>query len=62
MTSTDVFINNEWRSGADGEFDVVDPATAAPIRAVSNGGTADAIAAADAASAALVSWRAVAPR
>jgi succinate-semialdehyde dehydrogenase/glutarate-semialdehyde dehydrogenase len=62
MTSTDVFINNEWRSGADGEFDVVDPATAAPIRAVSNGGTADATAAVDAAAAALVSWRAVAPR
>jgi succinate-semialdehyde dehydrogenase/glutarate-semialdehyde dehydrogenase len=62
MSATDVFINNEWRAGADGEFDVVDPATAEPIRSVSNGGVADATAAVDAAAAALASWRRVAPR
>jgi succinate-semialdehyde dehydrogenase/glutarate-semialdehyde dehydrogenase len=62
MSATDVFINNEWRAGADGEFDVVDPATAEPIRRVSNGGVADATAAVDAAAAALASWRRVAPR
>ncbi|MET0929839.1 MAG: NAD-dependent succinate-semialdehyde dehydrogenase [Aeromicrobium sp.] len=60
--TADLFINNEWLPGADGEFDVVDPATAEPIRAVSNGGVADATAAVDAAAAALPSWRAVAPR
>ncbi|MCW2790218.1 MAG: NAD-dependent succinate-semialdehyde dehydrogenase [Aeromicrobium sp.] len=58
----DVLINNEWLPGADGEFDVVDPATAEPIRAVSNGGVADATAAVDAAAAALPLWRRVAPR
>ncbi|AWB90887.1 NAD-dependent succinate-semialdehyde dehydrogenase [Aeromicrobium chenweiae] len=62
MTVTDVFINNEWLPGADGEFDVVDPATGEPIRAVSNGGVQDATAAVDAAAAALISWRKVAPR
>ncbi|MCD9199526.1 NAD-dependent succinate-semialdehyde dehydrogenase [Aeromicrobium wangtongii] len=60
--TADVFINNQWLPGADGEFDVVDPATGETIRPVSNGGPADATAAVDAAAAALVSWRKVAPR
>ncbi|MCL3817277.1 NAD-dependent succinate-semialdehyde dehydrogenase [Aeromicrobium wangtongii] len=60
--TADVFINNQWLPGADGEFDVVDPATGDTIRPVSNGGPADATAAVDAAAAALVSWRKVAPR
>jgi succinate-semialdehyde dehydrogenase/glutarate-semialdehyde dehydrogenase len=60
--TNDVFIDNQWLSGADGEFDVVDPSTGATIRAVSNGGVTDATAAVDAAAKALVSWRRVAPR
>ena len=60
--TTDVFINNQWLPGADGTFDVVDPATGEPIRAVSNGSTDDARAAVDAAATALTSWRRVAPR
>jgi succinate-semialdehyde dehydrogenase/glutarate-semialdehyde dehydrogenase len=62
MTSTDVFIGNEWLPGADGEFAVVDPATGEPLRSVSDGGVADATAAVDAAASALTSWRAVPPR
>jgi acyl-CoA reductase-like NAD-dependent aldehyde dehydrogenase len=50
--TNDVFIDNQWLPGTDGEFDVVDPATADSIRAVSNGGVADATAAVDAAAAA----------
>ncbi|QGG40076.1 NAD-dependent succinate-semialdehyde dehydrogenase [Aeromicrobium yanjiei] len=60
--TADVFVNNEWLPGADGEFDVVDPATGEAIRAVSNGGVQDATAAVDAAVAALASWRRVPPR
>lgn len=60
--TTDILIDNQWLAGADGTFDVVDPATGEAIRAVSNGGPADATAAVDAAAAALTSWRAVAPR
>ncbi|NRQ49176.1 NAD-dependent succinate-semialdehyde dehydrogenase [Aeromicrobium stalagmiti] len=60
--SSDVFINNAWLPGADGEFDVVDPSTGEAIRAVSNGGVSDATAAVDAAATALKSWRRVAPR
>lgn len=60
--SADLFIDNNWLPGADGEFDVVNPATGLAIRSVSNGGQADATAAVDAAAEALKSWRAVAPR
>ncbi len=62
MTTTDLFIDNQWLPGADGSFDVVDPATGETIRAVSDGNEADATAAVDAAAAALTSWRKVAPR
>ena len=62
MTTTDVFINNEWLPGGNGEFNVVDPATAEPIRSVSDGDAGDATAAVDAAAAALVAWRKTAPR
>jgi succinate-semialdehyde dehydrogenase/glutarate-semialdehyde dehydrogenase len=62
MTPHDILIDNEWRSGADGTFDVVDPATGEAIRPVSNGGTSDATAAVDAAAAALKGWRRMAPR
>lgn len=62
MTATDLFIDNDWRAGADGTFDVVDPATGETIRAVSDGSEADATAAVDAAATALKSWRRVAPR
>ena len=60
--TTDIFIDNQWLAGADGTFDVVDPATGEPIRPVSNGGPADATAAVDAAATALMSWRDVPPR
>jgi len=60
--TTDLFINNEWLTGEDGTFDVVDPATGEPIRAVSNGGPSDATKAVDAAAAALTGWRRTAPR
>jgi succinate-semialdehyde dehydrogenase / glutarate-semialdehyde dehydrogenase len=62
MTATDIFINNEWLAGGDGEFDVVDPATGEAIRPVSNGDQADATAAVDAAATALRAWRRTAPR
>lgn len=62
MSSTDLFINNEWRASEGGEFDVVDPATGEAFAQVSNGTEADATAAVDAAAAALPSWRKVAPR
>ncbi|KQX74333.1 NAD-dependent succinate-semialdehyde dehydrogenase [Aeromicrobium sp. Root472D3] len=62
MTATDLFIDNEWRAGGDGTFDVVDPATGRTIRPVSDGSEADAVAAVDAAAAALTTWRRVAPR
>ncbi len=58
----DVFIDHAWRPGADGVFEVVDPATGDPIRSVSDGGAADATAAVDAAATALVTWRSVPPR
>ncbi|MEO8095054.1 MAG: NAD-dependent succinate-semialdehyde dehydrogenase, partial [Pseudolysinimonas sp.] len=59
---SDVFIGGQWLAGGNGEFDVLDPATAEPIRAVSNGSVEDATAAVDAATTALRSWRQVAPR
>jgi len=62
MSTTDIFIGNQWRAGEDGTFDVVDPANGETIRAVSNGGPSDATAAVDAAAAALTSWRRTAPR
>ena len=62
MTATDLFIDNQWLPGANGTFDVVDPATGDTIRAVSDGSEADATAAVDAAATALKSWRRVAPR
>ncbi len=62
MTAADVFIDNQWLPGADGTFDVVDPATGEAIRPVSNGGVCDATAAVDAAATALKSWRRLAPR
>ena len=60
--TADVFIDNQWLPGADGTFDVVDPATGEAIRPVSNGGVSDATAAVDAAATALNSWRRLAPR
>ncbi|KAA1380559.1 NAD-dependent succinate-semialdehyde dehydrogenase [Aeromicrobium fastidiosum] len=62
MTATDLFIDNQWLPGANGTFDVVDPATGESIRAVSDASEADATAAVDAAATALKTWRRVAPR
>ncbi|MFC5676878.1 NAD-dependent succinate-semialdehyde dehydrogenase [Aeromicrobium endophyticum] len=62
MTATDLFIDNEWLPGANGTFDVVDPATGETIRAVSDGSEADATAAVDAAAKALKTWRHLPPR
>lgn len=60
--TADILIDNQWLAGADGTFDVVDPATGETIRTVSNGGASDATAAVDAAATALTSWRRTAPR
>ena len=58
---TDLFIGGKWVS-SDSRFDVLDPATGEVIASVADGSVADAAAAVDAASAALDSWAATAPR
>ncbi|MBT0768044.1 NAD-dependent succinate-semialdehyde dehydrogenase [Kineosporia sp. J2-2] len=58
----DVLIDGNWLEGERGEFDVVDPATLAVVARVSDAGPADAVAAVDAAAAALPAWSATAPR
>lgn len=53
-----VFINGQWCAAASGQkFDVTNPATGEVIGQMPNGGAADAIAAVEAASTALVQWR-----
>ena len=55
-------IAGERRAGADGTFEVDDPATTDTIATVANGGVADATAAVDAATAAFPEWSGTAPR
>lgn len=58
---TGLFVGGHWR-GTHSTVAVLDPATGAPIADVSDGTVDDAIAALDAAAAAQVAWRHVAPR
>ncbi|WP_116134655.1 NAD-dependent succinate-semialdehyde dehydrogenase [Tropicimonas sp. IMCC34043] len=63
MDFTDLYINGEWRNGANGQrFDVLNPATEAPIASVASAEIADADAALDAAEAAMKDWAAQTPR
>jgi succinate-semialdehyde dehydrogenase/glutarate-semialdehyde dehydrogenase len=58
---TGLFIGGQWRT-TDSTFDVIDPATGAPIARVCDGGPIDALAALDAAHGARTAWRRVSPR
>jgi succinate-semialdehyde dehydrogenase/glutarate-semialdehyde dehydrogenase len=58
----DLHIGGAWLPGQSGEFDVENPADRSVLAQVSDGGSDDAVAAVDAAAAALPSWRAMAPR
>jgi succinate-semialdehyde dehydrogenase/glutarate-semialdehyde dehydrogenase len=58
----DLFIGGTWMDGAGDAFDVSNPATGETIATVSGGSVSDAIAAVDAASSALQSWRSTPPR
>nr|WP_242665332.1 MULTISPECIES: NAD-dependent succinate-semialdehyde dehydrogenase [unclassified Nocardioides] len=55
-------MGGERRAGADGTFEVDDPATTAVIATVANGDVADATAAVDAAAAAFPEWSSTSPR
>jgi succinate-semialdehyde dehydrogenase/glutarate-semialdehyde dehydrogenase len=60
---TGCLIGGAWRGSSDGSgIDVLDPATVVVIATVPEGTGADAAAAVDAASGALVEWRATSPR
>ncbi|WP_415853434.1 NAD-dependent succinate-semialdehyde dehydrogenase [Sinomonas sp. G460-2] len=60
---TGLFIGGTWGESSDGAtFDVIDPATESVVRTVSSASTSDAVAAVDAAAAALPSWGKTAPR
>src|SRR5262245_36672935 len=61
--STNLFIGGEWREASDRRrFDVIDPATEQVLASVADGTVADAVAAVDAAAAALPAWAAQTPR
>ena len=63
MEYTDLYINGEWRKGAQNErFDVLNPATEEVIASVASADLADADAALDAAEAAMAEWAARTPR
>jgi succinate-semialdehyde dehydrogenase/glutarate-semialdehyde dehydrogenase len=60
---TNLFIGGAWRESGDRRrFDVIDPATEQVLTSVADGTVADAVAAVDAAAAALPAWGARAPR
>ncbi|MGO4384720.1 NAD-dependent succinate-semialdehyde dehydrogenase [Specibacter sp. RAF43] len=60
---TGLLINGRWRAAAGGgTFDVHDPATGQVLASVADGGSEDALAALDAASAAQAGWARTAPR
>ncbi|HBZ43358.1 MAG TPA: NAD-dependent succinate-semialdehyde dehydrogenase, partial [Maritimibacter sp.] len=61
MDYTDLYINGEWRAGAD-RFDVLNPATEEVLASVASADIADADAALDAAEAAMADWAARTPR
>ena len=63
MEFTDLYINGEWREGADKvRFDVLNPATEKVLASVASAEIADADAALDAAEAAMKDWAARTPR
>ena len=60
---TDLYINGEWREGAEGvRFDVLNPATEEVLASVASAEIADADLALDAAEAAFADWAARKPR
>lgn len=60
---TDLFVNGEWRPGADAErFDVVNPADETVLASVASATPADAATALDAAQAAFADWAGRSPR
>jgi succinate-semialdehyde dehydrogenase/glutarate-semialdehyde dehydrogenase len=60
---TGLLINGQWRDAAGGKtLDVHDPATGRVLASIADGGSEDAIAALDAASAAQAGWARTAPR
>lgn len=63
MEFTNLYINGTWREGAEQErFEVLNPATEAPLTTVASAGIADANAALDAAETAMKDWAARTPR
>ncbi|WP_127900359.1 NAD-dependent succinate-semialdehyde dehydrogenase [Solirhodobacter olei] len=63
MDYTDLYIDGQWRPGAEGaRFDVLNPATEEVLASVASAELADADAALDAAQAAFVEWSARTPR
>jgi succinate-semialdehyde dehydrogenase/glutarate-semialdehyde dehydrogenase len=63
MKYTDLYINGEWREGAEGQrFDVINPATEEVLASVASAEIADAKDALDAAEAAFADWKARSPR
>lgn len=63
MEYTDLYINGEWRNGAQGaRFDVLNPATEEVLASVASAEIADADAALGAAAAAMADWAARSPR
>ena len=63
MKYTDLYINGEWREGAEGQrFDVMNPATEEVLASVASAEIADAKDALDAAEAAFADWKARTPR
>ncbi|GAB2475168.1 NAD-dependent succinate-semialdehyde dehydrogenase [Jatrophihabitans fulvus] len=61
-TPTQLYIGGDWRDGAEGTFDVLDPSTGSVIAAVAKASSTDVDAAIDAAAAAQPQWAAKAPR
>lgn len=63
MEYTDLYIDGQWRPGADGtRFDVINPATEEVLASVASAEIADADAALDAAEKAMADWAARSPR
>ena len=61
-TPTQLFVDGKWSDGANGTFDVLDPATGEVLCTVANAGAGDVERAVSAAAEALPDWAATAPR
>src|SRR5689334_22195288 len=60
LLRTDLFVGGRWRPAADGaRFEVIDPASGAPLAAVASASREDVEAAIDAAAAAFPAWAAL---